>query len=139
MGLSTALFRIAMKGHVGLYRRSKGRLGSMKGSVLLLTTTGRKSGNQHTVPLMGLDHGDGFLIAASAGGDPRHPAWYLNLRDNPQVTVERGAATLDMTARTADATERPALWERFKEASGQFAKYETRTNREIPVVILEPR
>jgi len=139
MGLSTALFRMAMKGHIGLYRRTRGRLGSMKGSMLLLTTTGRRSGKQHTVPLMGLDHEDGFLIAASAGGDPHHPAWYLNLRDNPQVTVQRGAATIAMTACIADVSERPALWERFKETSGQFAKYETRTDREIPVVILEPR
>ena len=139
MGLGAAMFRMMMKGHVGLYRKTKGRLGSMKGSVLLLTTTGRRSGQQRTVPLMGLEHGDGYLVAASAGGDPRHPAWYLNLRDNPQVAVERGAETFGMTARTADADERPALWERFKETSGQFAKYETRTEREIPVVVLTPR
>jgi deazaflavin-dependent oxidoreductase (nitroreductase family) len=122
-----------------LYRRSNGRLASMKGTVLLLTTTGRKTGRPWTVPLMGLDHGDGYLVAASAGGDPTHPAWYLNLCADPEVIVERNGERREMTARTADADERPSLWARFLEASKGFAKYEQRTDREIPVVILDPR
>jgi len=139
MGLSMSLFRLMMKGHVWAYRTSGGRIGSMKGNLLALTTTGRRSGKQHTVPLMGLEHHSGFLIAASAGGDPSHPAWYLNLRDDPSVVVQRGKSVLPMIARTADADERPALWKRFTDASEQFSKYEARTDREIPVVILETR
>jgi deazaflavin-dependent oxidoreductase (nitroreductase family) len=139
MGLSASLFRAVLKGHVWLYRRSGGRIGSMKGTILLLTTTGRKSGREWTVPLMGLAHGDGFLVAASAGGDPKHPAWYLNLQHHPEVVVERDGATIPMTSRTATEEERPALWARFPAANKGFAKYEQRTTREIPVVILEPR
>ena len=139
MGLSASMFRAMLKGHVWLYSRSGGRLGSMRGSILLLTTNGRKTGREWTVPLMGLDHGDGYLVAASAGGDPRHPAWYLNLQAHPEVAVERNGEQREMTARTATPEERPALWDRFLAASKGFAKYEQRTTREIPVVILEPR
>jgi deazaflavin-dependent oxidoreductase (nitroreductase family) len=139
MGLSDSLFRAVLKGHIWIYRRSSGRLASMGGRVLLLTTTGRRSGRPWTVPLMGLDHEDGYLVAASAGGDPQHPAWYLNLAADPAVVVERDGQQREMTARTANPEERPPLWARFPAASRGFAKYEQRTDREIPVVILEPR
>ena len=139
MGLSTAMFRMMMKGHVWTYRTSGGRLGSMKGRILLLTTTGRRSGIRRTTPLMGIDHGNGYLVAASAGGSPTHPAWYLNLTADPDVTVQRGRDVRKMTARTATADERPLLWKRFTDSNEQFSKYESKTNRTIPVVIIEPR
>jgi len=139
MGLANTLFKAAMKGAVWTYRKTGGRLGSQGGKVVLVTTTGRKSGLQRTAPVMGIPDGDRILVAASAGGDDKHPGWYHTLTANPEVTVERGREVLDMTARTATPDERPALWDRFVEMNKAFAKYETRTDREIPVVILEPR
>ena len=139
MSISASLFRGVLKGHVWMYRTSGGRLGSMGGTLVVLTTKGRKSGREWTVPLMGLDHGDGYLVAASAGGAPAHPAWYLNLQANPEVTVQRGKEVRKMIARTATPSERPDLWGRFLASYKGFAKYEERTDREIPVVILEPR
>lgn len=139
MGLGNELFKMMNRGHVWLYRTTKGRLGSMRGTVLLLTTTGAKSGRERTHPLMGLAHGDGWLVAASAGGSPRHPAWYHNVVANPEVVVEKGATKIPMTARVAGPDERRALWAKIVEAEKGFARYETKTNREIPVVILEPK
>ena len=139
MGLSATIFRLMMKGHVWTYRTTGGRLASMKGQILLLTTTGRRSGIQRTTPLMGIDYGNGYLVAASAGGSPTHPAWYLNLTTNPDVTVQRGKDVREMTARTSTDEERPALWKKFTDTNKQFSKYESKTDRKIPVVIIEPR
>jgi len=139
MGLSTTMFRLMMKGHVWTYRTTGGRLGSMKGQILLLTTTGRRTGIERTLPLMGIEHGAGYLVAASAGGSPTHPAWYLNLTANPNVLVQRGKEVRERRARTATADERPPLWIRFADSSQQFSKYEAKTDRKIPVVIIEPR
>src|SRR4051794_6619547 len=100
-GLNTKLFR-ATKGKIG------GRM--MGAPVLLLTTTGRKSGKARTNPLLYLGDGERFVVVASKGGYPTHPAWYLNLSDNPEVTVEVGAATLKMRARTASAPEKASYW-----------------------------
>ncbi len=139
MGLGNEIFKLMNQGHVWLYRTTKGKLGSMRGTVLLLTTTGAKSGKQRTRPLMGLAHGEGWLVAASAGGAPRHPAWYHNVVANPEVIVEKGAKQTPMTARVAGPDERPALWAEIVAANKGFAKYEEKTTREIPVVILEPK
>jgi len=138
MGLSTTVFKAFIAGNVWVFRKTGGKLGSQGGKVVLVTTTGRKSGLERTSPLMGIADGDRILVAASAGGGDRHPAWYHNLVANPRVTVERGADKLAMIARVAGPEERPELWQRFKDASKAFTKYETRTDREIPVVILEP-
>lgn len=139
MGLGIRLYRLMNQGHVWLYRTTGGRIGTMGGSVVLLTTTGAKSGRRHTVPLMGVAHDGGWLVVASAGGSPRHPGWYHNLIANPDVMVERGSETFTMTARVAGAGERPALWAKIVEFDKRFARYETRVDRQIPVVILEPR
>ncbi|NNC75852.1 MAG: nitroreductase family deazaflavin-dependent oxidoreductase [Acidimicrobiia bacterium] len=128
-----------MKGNVWVYRKTGGKIGSQGGKVVLLTTTGRKTGLTRTTPLMGIPDGDRILVAASAGGDQKHPGWYHNLTANPEVAVERGREVFEMSARTAGPDERPALWSKFVEKNKAFAKYETRTDREIPVVILEPR
>ncbi|MDH5373802.1 MAG: nitroreductase family deazaflavin-dependent oxidoreductase [Acidimicrobiia bacterium] len=139
MGLGKQLFKMMNKGHVWLYRTTNGRLGTMGGTVLLLTTRGAKSGHPRTNPLMGVAHDDGWLVAASAGGAPRHPAWYHNVVANPAVTVERGSEELPMNARVAGPEERPALWAKIVEFDTRFAGYETKVDREIPVVILEPK
>jgi deazaflavin-dependent oxidoreductase (nitroreductase family) len=133
------LFKIANRGHVWLYRVSGGRLATMGGAVLLLTTTGAKSGRERTNPLMGVAHDDGWLVAASAGGAPRHPAWYHNLVANPEVTVQRGSEKIAMNARVAGPDERPELWAEIVGFDKRFAGYETKVDRQIPVVILAPR
>lgn len=138
MGFGKQLFKMMNKAHVGLYRVTNGRLGTMGGTVLLLTTTGAKSGQERTNPLMGIAHDDGWLVAASAGGAPQHPSWYHNVVANPAVTVEKGAKERRMTARIAGPEERPALWAKIVEFDKRFAGYEAKVDREIPVVILEP-
>jgi len=139
MGLGKELFKMMNRGHVWLYRTTGGRLGTMGGTVLLLTTTGAKSGQRRTNPLMGIAHGDGWLVAASAGGAPRNPAWYHNVVANPDVTVQKGSDELAMSARVAGPEERPALFAKIVESDRRFTGYETKVDRQIPVVILEPK
>ncbi len=108
--------------------------------VLELTTTGRKSGRAHTVMLTApLTEGDALIVVASRGGDDRAPAWFLNLRDNPDVEVAlRGKPKQRMTARVAGADERTRLWPRITADHRNYATYQTKTSREIPLVFLEP-
>jgi len=133
--------------HTWLYRHTGGRLGKKwhVGSALrngvpvcLLTTTGRKSGQPRTVPLLHMADGENVILVASQGGLPTNPAWYHNLRANPEVTVQLGRTTRRMRARTADAAERARLWPRLLEVYADYASYQTWTDREIPVVICEP-
>ncbi len=108
--------------------------------VLELTTTGRVSGQPHTVMLTSpVQDGERLVIVASRGGDDRHPAWFLNLRDQPRVDVVFGGTPKrPMQARVATAEERATLWPRVTSASKGYAGYQTRTSREIPLVLLEP-
>ena len=124
--------------HRGIYRLSRGRIGGKLGQlpVLLLTTTGRKSGQPRTWPLGYLRDGERLVIVASAGGEPKHPAWYVNLRANPRVTVQLGDETVAMEAATATGTERARLWDQLIVLFPSFAEYQQKTTREIPVVIL---
>jgi deazaflavin-dependent oxidoreductase (nitroreductase family) len=104
---------------------------------LLLTTTGRKSGRQLTMPLIYGQDGDRYVVVASKGGDPKHPAWYLNLQDNPQVDVQVVRDTFAAVARTATGEERARLWEMMSKIYPPYPSYQQRTDREIPVVVLE--
>jgi len=106
-----------------------------------LTTIGRKSGQPRRVMLTSpYQEGDTIAIVASRGGDDEHPAWFLNLRDNPEVEVTHpGQPPQKMTARVADATERARLWPLITEDHDNYAGYQRKTEREIPVVLLEPR
>ncbi len=133
--------------HTWLYRRSSGRLGKKwhVGSALvhgvpvcLLTTTGRKTGQARTVPLLHMADGDNVILVASQGGLPTNPAWYLNVRANPDVTVQLGKRARRMRARTADAAERARLWPKLLEIYADYDNYQSWTEREIPVVICEP-
>jgi len=106
--------------------------------MLLLTTTGRKTGNPHTVPLLYLIDDERLVVIASYGGRDGHPEWYLNLHALPSVVVELSSKKLSMVARTADFAERVKWWPKIVEAYGGYATYQARTDREIPVVFLEP-
>ena len=128
--------------HRGLTKISFGHLGWTMGSmpVLELTTTGRKSGQPRTVMLTSpVKQGENPVIVASKGGEDHHPAWFLNLRDNPHVQVSIGGAPKrDMVARVASVAERLELWPQVTAGYKGYAGYQTKTTREIPLVILEP-
>ena len=106
--------------------------------MLLLTTRGRRTGEPHTVPLLYLREGDSLLVIASYGGRDRHPEWYLNLLAEPSVTARLGDRNVALTARTASPSERDVWWPKVVAAYGDYGVYQQRTEREIPVVALEP-
>lgn len=124
-----------------LYEATNGVLGRrLAGNdMLLLTTRGRLTGEPHTVPLLYLRDGDRFLVIASYGGRDRHPEWYLNLLADPSVTARVADRKVVLTARTASSAEREEWWPRVVASYGEYAVYQTRTEREIPIVILEHR
>ena len=127
--------------HKAVYTLSNGKL-LARGSgmpVLKLTTTGRKSGQpRETMLTSPLQDGEKIMLVASKGGDDRNPAWFLNLRDDPKVTVTMNGTTTPMTARVADADEKAALWPRIVADHDNYAGYQRKTSRDIPVVVLEP-
>ncbi len=128
--------------HRGLLKISGGRLGwnASRMPVLELTTTGRKSGEPRSVMLTSpVQDGSTIVVVASRGGDDHHPAWFLNLRDNPDVEVAMGGkAKRPMRARVANAEERARLWPLVTADHKNYAGYQTKTTREIPLVLLEP-
>jgi deazaflavin-dependent oxidoreductase (nitroreductase family) len=113
-------------------------LGGGKGMVptLLLTTVGRKSGRELTLPLIFGESGKDYVVVASKGGAPAHPAWYLNLEANPKVKVQVKADKFTAQAHTANAQERAALWPEMVEIYGPYADYQKKTDRQIPIVVL---
>lgn len=127
--------------HLRAYRMSGGRLGSklMGLPVLLLTTKGRKSGEARTSPLMYLPRGDDFVVIASYLGEPKHPAWFLNLRTNSTADVQLGSTHYSVRAREAEGSERDELWRSAVAKTPDYAEYQTRTTRRIPVVVLEKK
>jgi deazaflavin-dependent oxidoreductase (nitroreductase family) len=127
--------------HRTMMTASGGKLGWTAGKmpVLELTTTGRKSGQQHSTMLTTpWSEGDKMAIVASARGNDGHPAWYLNLEAEPTVSVRTEDATRQMTARTVTGDDRSALWDKITSEYKNYAGYQTKTDREIPIVILEP-
>ncbi len=104
---------------------------------LLLATTGARSGGTYTTPLIYGRDGDRYVIVASYGGAPAHPQWYRNLKSAPEVTVQVGDDVFTARARTASAAEKPALWERMAAIWPAYNDYQARTERDIPIVILE--
>ena len=126
--------------HTWVYRVSGGRFGHAAGQLtnLLLTTTGRRSVAERTVPLAYIVDGANYVVVASNGGADRHPAWWLNLRHEPRGGVQVGSLTLPVMARLATPAERARLWPVLKTGNPFYARYERITAREIPVVILEP-
>ena len=134
--------------HIRRYRESNGKDGHLwdstvaggKGMIptLLLTTTGRKSGRKLELPLIYGKTAKGYVIVASKGGAPAHPAWYVNLRAQPEVDVQVAADRFKARARTSSGSERASLWKQMAELYPPYNDYQARTKREIPVVVLEP-
>jgi deazaflavin-dependent oxidoreductase (nitroreductase family) len=125
--------------HVRRYEETDGEVGhEWNGATcLVLTTKGRKTGQDRKFALIYARDGDDYLVVASMGGAPRHPGWYLNLSANPDVTVQVKGDRFPARARTATADERPRLWEIVNQVWPNYDVYATRTTREIPVVVLE--
>ncbi len=128
--------------HRVILTASGGRLGWEASAmpVIRLTTTGRKSGKKRNTMLTSpLQDGDKVVLIASYGGDDRHPAWYLNLRDTPDVEATMTGSTKPMRARTASEEEKADMWPKITSMYKGYAGYQEKTDRDIPVVILEPR
>ncbi len=125
---------------VALYEATDGKEGdTLEGKpVIILTTRGRKTGDVRKTPLMRVEHDGRYVVVASLGGAPQHPVWYLNLMADPHVTLQDGAVVTDLRARTATPEERAVWWPRATAAWPPYDEYQKNTDREIPVVILEP-
>lgn len=133
--------RWAGKLNVPLYRLSRGRLLGRIGDapVLLLTTTGRRSGQPRTAPVVYLADGDRYVVIGSNAGNAKVPAWSLNLKASPEAEIEVGARRIAVRARVAAGEERAELWRRSNRQYAGFDDYEARTNRDIALFVLEPR
>ena len=126
--------------HRTLYRVSGGRLGAKAGraNMLLLETIGRRSGRKRVIPLLYVDDGDRFAIVASNAGDDRPPAWLLNLRKHPAAEIQVGTRRIAVISHEASAAESEQLWPKLLSSYKYYSDYRTRTQRDIPIVVLEP-
>lgn len=128
--------------HVEKYRRTLGEIGhEWQPGVftLLLTTTGRRSGQEYTTPLIYREDGSDYVVVASKGGANDHPDWYLNLDENPGVQIQVADRVVQATARTASSDEKDRLWPYMAEVWPDYDDYARKTDRDIPVVVLTPR
>ena len=128
--------------HRSLFTLTQGRIGGRVAGmpVVVLVTTGRKSGRPRETMLRSpVQEGDSLVLVASYGGDPKHPAWFLNLQANPDVEVIRAGSRQPMRARVATAEEKERMWPQVTAAYRGYAQYQTKTTRDIPLVILSPR
>jgi F420H(2)-dependent quinone reductase len=135
-------FDVGTQAHVLWYRASRGLVGHRVPGLppmLLLDHVGAKSAKHRTTPLVYLRDGEDVVIVASKGGHPKHPAWFHNLRASPDTTIQVGSARRPVHARVADPEERALLWPKVVDTYAGYAGYQRRTDREIPLVILEPR
>jgi len=136
------LFNLFTKAHVVAYKATGGRVGRkfFKGApVCLVDHVGRKSGQQRTTPLIYIRDDDAVVLVASKGGYPSHPAWWINLRANPETYVQIDSERRPVRAREATDEERERLWPRLTEVWPAYDDYQAKTERRIPVVMLEPR
>jgi F420H(2)-dependent quinone reductase len=126
---------------VWLYRRTGGKIGgSMRGApVLLITTTGRRTGRPWTVPVLYTMDADRWVVIASNGGSPHHPAWWLNLRSNPEASIQVGRDVYAVTGTAATGPDRDRLWRRMTEMYPGYDNYTRKTTRTLPVVVLRKR
>jgi F420H(2)-dependent quinone reductase len=132
--------RLVGKLNAPIYRLSRGRVGGKLGKapILLLTTTGRKSGQQRTAPVLYLADGERFVVINTNAGNAKTPAWSLNLRANPEAEVEVRRRKVKVRARLAEGEERADLWRRHMEQYSGWEFYESKLDREIGVFVLEP-
>jgi deazaflavin-dependent oxidoreductase (nitroreductase family) len=126
--------------HVRRYRDTDGEVGYIWNGAptLLLTTTGRRSGEPRTSALIFGRDGDDYLIVGSVGGSPKHPAWYLNLQADPHASIQVKGERSDVVARVASPEEKPRLWAIMQDVWPNYDVYQSRTDRDIPVVVLTP-
>jgi deazaflavin-dependent oxidoreductase (nitroreductase family) len=126
--------------HVRAYRESGGERGyKWRGTqILLLTTKGRTTGEEHTTPLIHRTDGDGYVVVASKGGAPDHPGWYKNLQANPDAKIQVKDEEIPVKAITAEGDERERLWGKMNDAWPAYNDYQQKTDRQIPVVRLAP-
>jgi deazaflavin-dependent oxidoreductase (nitroreductase family) len=133
--------RLVTRFHEAVFRISNGRVANRGDGmpVVILTTTGRKSGKRRTIMLTSpVQDGESVVLVASYGGDDRHPQWFLNLRDNPEVEITMEGNTRQLRARVASPEEKATLWPRVVAAHRGYGQYQQRTDRDIPLVICEP-
>jgi proline iminopeptidase len=133
------LVKLFLAGNVFIFRATGGKIGSSMfgGHVLLLTTKGRKSGKDRTVPVMYFEDGADHVVVASAGGSATHPAWFQNLNHDPKVTVETKGKRYRARAEAATGEERARIWKKVVAEQPRFAEYAKKSEgREIPVVVL---
>ena len=126
--------------HQWIYEHSDGRIGASLGGrpMLLLRTVGRRTKEPRTAALLYVPEGDAYVVIASKGGAPQHPGWFHNLSAQPKVEIQVGRERIPVRARVAEGEERARLWARSDEINqGQYAAYQSRTSRVIPVVVLE--
>ncbi|HEV2924096.1 MAG TPA: nitroreductase family deazaflavin-dependent oxidoreductase [Solirubrobacteraceae bacterium] len=139
---SWPLLRRMMGGHAAIYRATNGIIGQRFPGlppILLLDHVGARSARRRTTPLAYVSDGDDVILVASKGGYPRNPAWFHNLMANPDTQIQVGSSRRQVHARVADPEERKRLWPEVVKAYGGYDDYQRRTDREIPLVILEPR
>ena len=139
--LKDMLARAVTTLHTQVYKRTGGKVGAKAGKtqMMLLTTTGRTSGQPRTTPLNCIADGDRYLAVASFGGDDRDPQWFKNLMANPAATIQVGADTIPVRATVATPEEKTVLWPKVVAAYKGYEGYQRRTERQIPVVILTPQ
>ena len=128
--------------HQWIYEKTDGRVGRRLGGrpMLLLRTIGAKTSKERTSALLYVPEAKSYVVIASKGGSPTHPGWFHNLRAHPDVEIQVGRDRIPVHARVAEGEERTRLWEKANEVNkGQYAEYQKRTDRQIPVVVLEPR
>ena len=132
-------FEWVTKIHRSVYRKTGGRLGARLGGMdmVLLTTTGRKSGEPRSIPLACFREGDALVVVASNNGQDHHPAWWLNLEQNPEAQAQLGPDSWPVRVQPAEGAERDRLWAWLKECNPAYRRYEKKTPREIPVVVLK--
>jgi F420H(2)-dependent quinone reductase len=141
MSMPAWALRAAGKANVPLYRLSRGRIGGKVGKapVLLLTSTGRRSGQQRTAPVLFMKDGANMIVIGSNAGNTNEPGWSYNLKANPEATVEIRGDRRTVRAKVADGEERERLWKAMNAEYEGFEDYEAKTNRDIALFVLEPR
>ncbi len=125
--------------HVRQYLETNGEKGHIWNGMptLLLTTQGRKTEKYRTIPLIYGTYDGSYVVVGSKGGHAHHPSWYLNLQDNPKVTIQVGSKRMDAVARTSTGEERQKLWSQMCKVFSGYIEYATKTDREIPVVVID--
>jgi deazaflavin-dependent oxidoreductase (nitroreductase family) len=138
--MAKLFFRFFNRVHIFFYRLTSGRFGGrVQGlRVLLLTTKGRKTGIDRTVPLGSFEDGGAYIVIASNAGSDAHPGWFINLRSQPKVRVQIGAKPMEAEARILEGSERERLWGRLVALSPGYTRYEKSTERVIPLIALRP-